>query len=635
MMVLQHNLLSMFTNRSLGIVTDNKSKNSERLASGYRVNRASDDAAGLSISEKMRSQIRGLTRASENVEDAINYVHVADGALSQVDDMLQRMRELAVQASNVAVNTEEDRQKIQDEIGEIRKEIGRVFADTEFNKKKIWDPDRTDMDPVQIGTERKPAIKMNIDYGTHNIIDNVNRAAIPSSSYKLNADENGVWVTWKGYDNKDYSSKVVPYQDNDPTKPLSFNLNDHMDFSKEPESSFINSGMDVRIKYDVNEYATAEQVIAGLNSVYIGISNPSSENVTMYNSAGNPGSISGISASASVTYSAELKWDRDMEVGDTSFMNGSVSNVHHPTSDSDTWKIDFTMKSNDGTTKDVTATLNSITYHGNDTSDSKQNIWWKWDKFSDGTPYRRTLNYSAASNLGGFKSVLDNTDGHNLIDDSANGGQISMTFSIPEIGSLSLSVSVNGSDDVDSVLERIKSLKGIDVYNSATSNADGVSLASRSYFYNTTNRSGYNQIDTPIFAYDGYINEYVQAGANELQGIELRYRYLDNRVIGINSTKVDSLENAQSAIVEIDNALNIIAEERGRFGAYENRFEYTAGIDRISAENLQDAESRIRDTDMSEEMTKFAKENIIQQAGVSMLSQASQSGQSVLQLLTK
>lgn len=196
-----------------------------------------------------------------------------------------------------------------------------------------------------------------------------------------------------------------------------------------------------------------------------------------------------------------------------------------------------------------------------------------------------------------------------------------------------MNVSVYNTDTPNSVLDRMKSLKGIDVYNSAVSNADGVALSTRSTFYNLQNKSGYNQIDTPIFAYDGYINEYIQAGANELQGIEMRYRYLDNRVIGINNTKVDTFEGAQSAIGEIDNALEIVAEERSRFGAFENRFEHADNVDKTSAENLQDAESRIRDTDMAQEMTMYAKENILQQAGISMLSQVAKSGQQVLQLL--
>ena len=110
-MVVAHNLLAANTNRQLGIVTGNKKKSTERLASGYRINRSADDAAGLSISEKMRWQVRGLNKASNNIQDGISFVQVADGALNEVDGILQRMNELAVQASNGTMSAD-DRQAV-------------------------------------------------------------------------------------------------------------------------------------------------------------------------------------------------------------------------------------------------------------------------------------------------------------------------------------------------------------------------------------------------------------------------------------------------------------------------------------------------------------------------------------------
>ena len=124
-MVVQHNLRAMNSNRMLGITTGALSKSAEKLSSGYKVNRAADDAAGLSISEKMRKQIRGLTQASANAEDGISAVQTAEGALTEVHDMLQRMNELAVKASN-GTNSESDRQTIQDEISQLTIEIDRV-----------------------------------------------------------------------------------------------------------------------------------------------------------------------------------------------------------------------------------------------------------------------------------------------------------------------------------------------------------------------------------------------------------------------------------------------------------------------------------------------------------------------------
>ena len=132
-MVVQHNLTAMNSNRMLGLTTASQAKSTEKLSSGYKINRAADDAAGLSISEKMRKQIRGLTQASANAQDGISAVQTAEGALTEVHDMLQRMNELAVKASN-GTNSEDDREYIQNEIDQLTTEIDRVSTTTKFNE---------------------------------------------------------------------------------------------------------------------------------------------------------------------------------------------------------------------------------------------------------------------------------------------------------------------------------------------------------------------------------------------------------------------------------------------------------------------------------------------------------------------
>ena len=132
-MIVQHNITAMNANRMLGMTTNSLSKSTEKLSSGYRINRAADDAAGLTISEKMRKQIRGLDQASTNAEDGVSAVQTAEGALTEVHSMLQRMNELAVQASN-GTNSEDDRKAIQDEISQLTTEIDRVAETTKFNE---------------------------------------------------------------------------------------------------------------------------------------------------------------------------------------------------------------------------------------------------------------------------------------------------------------------------------------------------------------------------------------------------------------------------------------------------------------------------------------------------------------------
>ena len=144
-MVVQHNLSAMNANRMLNVTTSAQSKSTEKLSSGYKINRAADDAAGLSISEKMRKQIRGLTQASSNAQDGVSAVQTAEGALTEVHSMLQRMNELAVQSSN-GTNSQTDRKAIQDEIDQLTSEIDRVAETTKFNETYLLKGDPTKAD---------------------------------------------------------------------------------------------------------------------------------------------------------------------------------------------------------------------------------------------------------------------------------------------------------------------------------------------------------------------------------------------------------------------------------------------------------------------------------------------------------
>ena len=148
-MVVQHNLTAMNSNRMLGLTTASQAKSTEKLSSGYKINRAADDAAGLSISEKMRKQIRGLTQASLNAQDGISAVQTAEGALTEVHDMLQRMNELAVKSAN-GTNSEDDRGYIQDEIDQLVKEIDRVSETTKFNETYLLKGTKTDEDVTSL-----------------------------------------------------------------------------------------------------------------------------------------------------------------------------------------------------------------------------------------------------------------------------------------------------------------------------------------------------------------------------------------------------------------------------------------------------------------------------------------------------
>ncbi len=159
-MVVQHNITAMNSNRMLGLTTSAQAKSTEKLSSGYKINRAADDAAGLAISEKMRRQVRGLTQASANAQDGISMVQTAEGALNEVHDMLQRINELAVKGENGTLTTS-DRSYIDSEVQQLMSEINRVASTTTFNEKNLLTGSCSNVD-LQVGAETNQHINLKI-----------------------------------------------------------------------------------------------------------------------------------------------------------------------------------------------------------------------------------------------------------------------------------------------------------------------------------------------------------------------------------------------------------------------------------------------------------------------------------------
>ena len=163
-MVVQHNITAMNANRQLGITTGVQAKSSEKLSSGYKINRAADDAAGLAISEKMRRQVRGLTQASANAQDGISAVQTAEGALNEVHDMLQRMNELATKAANETL-TSKDRSYINSEISALKEEINRTSSATKFNDQELLNGDFSGK-KLQVGADTAGINQITVTIGS-------------------------------------------------------------------------------------------------------------------------------------------------------------------------------------------------------------------------------------------------------------------------------------------------------------------------------------------------------------------------------------------------------------------------------------------------------------------------------------
>lgn len=204
-MVVQHNLTAMNSNRMLGVTTSAQAKSTEKLSSGYKINRAADDAAGLSISEKMRKQIRGLTQASSNAQDGISAVQTAEGALNEVQDMLQRMNELAVKAAN-GTNSEDDRNYIQDEVNQLIKEIDRVSTTTKFNETYLLKGD----DTVKFTATQTDGLATTLTDGSDTTQAEI-KITIAADSYKTEGGKSDVTFSLMG---KNFSVRLEETDDN-------------------------------------------------------------------------------------------------------------------------------------------------------------------------------------------------------------------------------------------------------------------------------------------------------------------------------------------------------------------------------------------------------------------------------------
>ena len=185
-MVVQHNLTAMNSNRMLGLTASSQAKSTEKLSSGYKVNRAADDASGLAISEKMRRQVRGLTQASANAQDGISMVQTAEGALNEVHDMLQRINELAVKGENGTL-TSEDRGYIDSEVQQLMSEIDRVASTTTFNEKNLLNGDCSSGVDLHVGAECGQKITLKIKSMSCKAISLSGTTSTASASGKLNA----------------------------------------------------------------------------------------------------------------------------------------------------------------------------------------------------------------------------------------------------------------------------------------------------------------------------------------------------------------------------------------------------------------------------------------------------------------
>ena len=510
-MVVQHNMSAMNANRMLNISTTAQSKSTEKLSSGYRINRAADDAAGLSISEKMRSQIRGLNKASDNAQDGISLIQTAEGALSESHSILQRMRELSVQAAN-GTETDDDREAVQNEIEQLQSELTRIADTTEFNTMKLLD-----------GSQEKG-----------------------KTDFKYSSSQPGAFGTVDGSAGK-YAADAIA---------------------------------ELTYPADGTKYSTAEGFLTG-------------KKIT----------------------AAEL---------DTAILNElkktDLVDTFKITSDG-AGKLTFEAKSIGTNEPAITHAAYGVKAEGIIGADTATAI-------TTTAPKNDTVYMNAASQAAYTGAKTENIDEH-IFEVDGKKFMFATKTGIDAMDKKKYSdvtiVESAGATPVAAEAGKMANLisqkTGLKAYTAAAATSLGTEAAG-TFITIKPNAADSKGIE-------------LQIGANEGQTMKFSIGDMSAEALGVEKDDIDlsTQDGAKKATTTIDEAIKKVSSQRSELGAIQNRLEHTISNLDTAAENTQTSESRIRDVDMAEEMVEYSKNNILAQAGQSMLAQANQSTQGVLSLL--
>ncbi|MCM1113547.1 MAG: hypothetical protein NC399_09875 [Muribaculum sp.] len=668
MISVRTNLPAWNAGRQLNITTQYTAKSAEKLASGYRINRAADDAAGLAVSEKMRRQIRGLHQTADNIQEGIGYVQTADGALGEVQEIMQRMNVLSVKAAN-GTCTAEERYYIDQEIRALKLEMNRIFNDTTYNTRKIWKA----TEQIPIGIEQKQAVTFPGDSYHYKSLTNANCGVVACGSYTLHADQDGLSVAWTGYDGNSYQTEPVTWETLK-TNGYRFEMSNYFGDPADPDNKLYDNGVPVfshTVSLTVEETATLDDIIASLNNVSLGSSASASMSASFEDSHYDYRQ-NGVSPSASLSYGAAYVSHRDgngsgrdFDAGDDTFIEAAdpgsgtplppssptgnlsaspqASTVEEARASKDKWSFAFYMEG----IGPVTATSRQVSYYASgETADDDENCWWRWEKYSDNLPYQHTIPRYVGS--GTFSDIMETLTGGKgsstpgLLSEenggaSDTGGTVFLHFNNGDytygknsassnVGSLTITFKIKPDDTEETVMQRVNNALNeqtvLDLYSDS---ADYDSC----YIYKGSPNT--HLIDVPI--YGGVCNFYVQAGTEAGQHIEINYDSLGIIALGLYDINTLTQKDAGKAIDRIKAAQKIVNKQRADFGAYQNRLEHACQVNQNTEENTQASESVIRDTDMAQTMIAYANAHILQQAGISVLTQANKQADLVLQLI--
>ena len=585
-MVIMHNLVAMNGNRMYGINNKKKASVTEKLSSGYKINRAADDAAGLSISEKMRKQIRGLTQGVENTEDGVSLCQVADGALAEVNEMLHRITELSVKAAN-GTNTEEDRKAIQEEINQIVREIDKIGDTTTFNDQ-----------PVFRGTD---FVLKEIDGTTASF------GSLKFDDFKLT----------------DVSLGKTPLKANESA--------DTMHFQAIVDNS--TSVLDGKVF-----------------SLIYGDGSTSDSSLRITDSANNQ-IIINMEQLTSTNFSTNGtdEWSRDFSYSSGNGLDLTITQkvkLDESSADEKKYVIsyDFT-KSADVKNVEFMFHVDSA-YNNNDTCEgyfingNRVENYCVYNQNAAGSNLTNGANTSAYIHNGNIPDSLSIIDVDNAL---AFSEKISFGTREPDslsIGHYSEIREWTYYNSLDNKLGENTSRKdlGFSLYYDLGDLSQDSSITFNYGIVNTKKDTNLNNV--PLKGDIRTVTEHleknsvwIQSGAEAGSGMYVTIGEMNASVLGIKDIDVSTESGANHVLDVIDGAIYKVSSNRARIGAQQNRLEHAIANEENIIENTTAAESQIRDTDMAKEMVKFSNLNILEQVGHSIMAQANQSNQGVLNLL--
>ncbi len=654
-MVIAHNLLAYNSNRMLGVSTGSIKKSTEKLSSGYKINRAADDAAGLTISEKMRSQIRGLTKASENAQDGVSFCQIADGALDEVHSMLKRCQELSIQAAN-GTNTDGDRQNIQQEIAAISKEIDRVHESSIFNELRVF-PDSgnrpvaaliADTSSLTGGISREVTAGRSV-ISFEFIGVNGNPATVQESKSSGSANPASIANSeMAGFVVDAAASAVSKLAEKLPSL-----------FAK-ASSSNIQIGLELSPQSVGGTLATA--------SIYL--TSTSSSSVASYkmwvDTADYPiDKFPTMTAQKKADLAATIAHEMTHLVMDDTLTSGMLGVFPK-------WFKEGTAQMSSGDNGWLSGQLNPSS------SDDKIR---QYKAQLTNMPYG--AGYAASMYLAQVASGKTEVNNTNI----AEGLDKLFTQIAENIDSDIRTSGAAGSDILDRAINTVTNGKFTsvsDFQNKFTSSSDDDSLRFMKDFLNARGTGGAGSMldalsksEEEIFAApsgsygsykinkdnkwyanafgtgfvfpenlpstggggqgndrNGFILQVGAANRSEQQIFVKQFSISNESLFDGMEMDVSTVDSARFTIGIAQEADARISAVRSYYGAMQNRLEHTiANLDNV-VENTTAAESQIRDTDMAKEMVNHTKTNILIQAGNAMLSQAMQTPQNVLQLLS-